>query len=360
LTVIGARPQFIKSTVVSEELQKSGIEEVCVHTGQHYDENMSGIFFDQLNMKKPDVQLEIGSGAHGFQTGRMLIEIESIFNQKKPDGCIVYGDTNSTLAGALVASKLHIPIYHIEAGLRSFNKKMPEEINRVLTDHISEILFTPTEIATNNLLKEGFEPGKIFEVGDVMLDSSLQFKTKIQNINRTLDTYGLQSEKYVLVTLHRPSNVDSKKTLLSLLSALDRVGNDLKILFPVHPRTSSKMLEFKIDQSMFKNIKFVDPLGYLDMIALESQAKMIITDSGGVQKEAFFYRVPCVTLRNETEWVELVDSEWNFLLSPEGSIDELYESIVGRVGHKGKNCELYGSGDASKKIVSIIKSKAKS
>ncbi len=354
ITVIGARPQFIKSTVVSKELSNIGIEELSLHTGQHYDQNMSGVFFNELNMKMPDIQLSVGSGGHGHQTGRMLIDIEEVFLEKKPDGCIVYGDTNSTLAGALVASKLHIPVFHIEAGLRSFNKKMPEEVNRVLTDHISDSLFTPTSIASKNLINEGIDESKIFEFGDVMLDSSLHFKENIKSVEETLGRFGLSRKKYILVTLHRPSNVDEKEQLFKLLTSIDAVGMKSNVVFPVHPRTRNRIEEFGIDTRQFEHIHFIEPLGYLDMIVLESEAELIVTDSGGVQKEAYFYRVPCVTLRDETEWLELISSGWNYLLSPRSPKDQIVQGIIGRINQRGEDCQLYGGGDASKAIASQI------
>jgi UDP-GlcNAc3NAcA epimerase len=304
VTIIGARPQFIKAAVVSRamRLRPQEITEIIVHTGQHFDTNMSDIFFEELDIPKPDYHLGVGGGTHAQNTGRMMEKIEEVLLKEKPAFVLVYGDTDSTLAGTLASVKLHIPVAHVEAGLRSFNRKMPEEINRVLTDHASDILFTPTITAVNNLAKEGIAPEKIKQVGDVMYDAALFYGNKVEQSNNIISQLGISQKQYALVTIHRAENVDDQWRLRSILKGLQEY--DKRIVWPLHPRTK-KMLE-SFDIPVPKNILIIDPLGYLDMIMLEKHAALIATDSGGVQKEAYFHKVPCITMRDETEWIELV------------------------------------------------------
>lgn len=307
-TILGARPQFIKAAAVSITLRKT-VNEIIIHTGQHYDVEMSDVFFKELDIPKPDYFLQVGSGNHGEQTGKMLIEIEKILIQEKPDCVLVYGDTNSTLAGALAASKLLIPIVHVEAGLRSFNKSMPEEQNRILTDHISTLLIAPTQTAVDNLRQEGIQKNVHF-IGDVMYDGILYFLTKAKNTSTILEKLGLKENEFILCTIHRAENTDSLNRLKQIFAALG--ASKQQIILPLHPRTKKRIAEYSI--AIDDNIKIIEPVGYLDMIQLEATSKKIVTDSGGVQKEAFFLRKPCVTLRDETEWTETVQNGWNCLV----------------------------------------------
>jgi UDP-GlcNAc3NAcA epimerase len=310
VTIVGARPQFIKAAPLSKALRSTGIQEILLHTGQHYDAEMSDIFFDELGIPTPDINLEIGSGPHGQQTGRMLEAIEKELVQHKPDKVLVYGDTNSTLAGALAAAKLNIPVAHIEAGLRSFNTKMPEEHNRVLTDHCSTFLFCPTPTAVDNLSNEGIIQN-VHLVGDPMLDATLHYLPIAEQNSTALKDHNLDSWHYFLATLHRPSNVDNPATLIHILETFDQLS--LPVLFPVHPRTKAK-----IDQlnKTYPNIIQIPPVGYLDMLKLLKHAKALLTDSGGLQKEALFLKTPCITLREETEWLETLVDNANQLTGP--------------------------------------------
>ncbi|KPU45364.1 UDP-2,3-diacetamido-2,3-dideoxy-D-glucuronate 2-epimerase [Oxobacter pfennigii] len=345
LTVIGARPQFIKAAPVSQAIRKKH-DEVIIHTGQHYDDNMSKIFFEELNIPAPDYNLNIGSGNHGYMTGMMLIKIEEIVLKENPDALMVYGDTNSTLAGALAASKLHIPVVHIEAGLRSFNMAMPEEQNRILTDHISKVLFCPTYTAVKNLEKEGIIDN-IYNVGDVMLDATLHFKNLALKNTEFLREWGIENKDYILATIHRAENTDNRQRLQSIINALNNCQKE--IILPLHPRTRKFLGEYGIETS--SNIKIIDPVGYLDMIRLESHALKIITDSGGVQKEAFFLKVPCITLRDETEWVETVQNGWNIIVgSNEKKIVDAIKNFTPAMEQK----EAFGDGKASEKISEIL------
>lgn len=354
-TVVGTRPQFIKAAAVSRMLRATpGVQEVLVHTGQHYDRNMCEVFFRELDIPEPDYNLGIGSGSHGAQTGRMLESIEKVLLEEKPDWVLVYGDTNSTLAGVLAAVKLHIPVAHVEAGLRSFNRRMPEEINRVLTDHASNLLFAPTETAVENLRREGIGRDKIYLVGDVMYDAALYYGAKAEAQSRILERLGLGPKRYILATVHRAENTDNPARLEAIFSALALVAKDMQVVMPLHPRTRSALERIRLLTDAVRSLRVIDPVGYLDMIMLEKNARLIATDSGGVQKEAFFYRVPCVTLREETEWVELVNSGWNRLILPnlpQIIADCIYAALTEPLGLK---IDLYGNGHAAEKIAQIF------
>jgi len=346
ISIVGARPQFIKCAPLSNELRKTN-EEKIVNTGQHYDLEMSEIFFKELNIPHPDYNLGIGSGTHGEQTGRMLIEIEKILMHEKPDLVLVYGDTNSTIAGALAASKIGIRVAHVEAGLRSFDRSMPEEINRILTDHISSLLFCPTPQAVTKITLEGIVSG-VYMVGDVMQDALLIYSAaagKVSNIIRKLD---LNVNEYFVITVHRPGNTDNKENLRSIIEALKRL--ERKVVFPVHPRTEKYLKEYGFWEKMPSNVIMIKPLGYPDMLHLMNNADKILTDSGGIQKEACMLGKPCITLRDNTEWVETVDAGWNVLVGAD------MEKIVDAVNHfkfSKSRIPLYGE-NASKKIVEII------
>jgi len=311
-TIVGARPQFIKAAPVSRELRQQHTE-VLIHTGQHYDDTMSAIFFRELEIPTPDYNLGVGSGAHGQQTGAMLARIEEVLLAEQPDWMLVYGDTNSTLAGALAAAKLHIPVAHIEAGLRSFNRRMPEEINRVLTDHVSTLLFCPTQTAVDNLAAEGITQGAHL-VGDVMHEALLWAAERARAQSIILEQLGLGEKGYLLATVHRAENTDDPARLRAILDAFAAL--DEPIVFPIHPRTQARIEALNL-KSKIENLKSIPPVGYLDMVQLEQSARMILTDSGGIQKEAYWLGVPCVTLRDETEWVETVQTGWNVLVGAE-------------------------------------------
>ena len=322
VSIVGARPQFIKLAPLSKALREEGLNEIIVHTGQHYDDNMSDIFFEELNIPEPDYNLGIGSGSHGEQTGKMLIAIEEVLLKEKPDLVIVYGDTNSTLAGALASSKLHIKLAHVEAGLRSFNKNMPEEINRIVADHLSDILFCPTETAIRNLEKEGITKG-VYLVGDIMFDALMHFSKLSGEKSKILEDLKLRPKEYYLLTIHRAENTDSFDRLKNILLAIAQFKT--KVVFPIHPRTKNRIIEFGLENYVKNdNILLIDPVGYLDMISLEKDALAIFTDSGGVQKEAFWLRVPCITLRDETEWIETVNYGWNRLVGAD--IEKILEA----------------------------------
>lgn len=355
ITILGARPQFIKSAVVSHELQKTGLcEEIIVHTGQHYDHNMSNIFFRELSLQSPKYNLGVGSGTHGYQTGMMMVKLEEVVLEEKPAGIIVYGDTNSTLAGSLVAAKLGIKSIHIEAGLRSWNRSMPEEINRVVSDHLADFLFAPTQTSVTNLMNEGISETKIELVGDVMYDIFFQKKSIAKESSEVISRYSLRKSNYVLATLHRAENTNDINRLKAIVGALNKLGQNLQVIMPLHPRTSSKLnSDFFIENT--KNIKIIEPVGYLDMYELEASSKLICTDSGGVQKEAYFHKVPCVTYRNETEWTELVSSGWNYLVEP-CNFDIVYETFVKALKiNTSTLTEInYGGGKACKRIAEKI------
>ncbi|WP_340084380.1 UDP-N-acetylglucosamine 2-epimerase (non-hydrolyzing) [Siminovitchia sp. FSL H7-0308] len=346
ITVLGARPQFIKAAPVSREIRKE-FQELIVHTGQHYDQNMSDIFFEELSIPKPDYHLGIGSGSHGEQTGKMLASIEEILLKEKPDYLLVYGDTNSTLAGSLAAAKLHIPVLHIEAGLRSFNKKMPEEINRIMTDHVSSYLFCPTETAVQNLYKENIKEN-VWNVGDVMYDAVIYNKEIAEERSTVLQDHQLSSKDYYLITIHRAENTDDFEKMTRIIDAFSQIKGPK--VWPVHPRTKKKLHSFGLDINKIPDLHIIEPVGYLDMLKLENHALKILTDSGGVQKEAYFMEVPCVTLREQTEWVETLESEANILVGTDTQkiVDAVYKSI-------SPNYEAYfGEADASRKIVELL------
>lgn len=356
VTVLGARPQLIKASVVSREIEQSGkFVERVVHTGQHFDQNMSDIFFRELCMKAPHYHLGISGGCHGEMTGRMLVEIEKVLLQEKPELVLVYGDTNSTLAGAIAAVKLHIPVAHVEAGLRSFNLKMPEEINRILTDRISHWLFTPTTAATKNLRSEGVPPQNIFEVGDVMYDVALKHGSEVKAEGRMLKRLGISPKSYVLATVHRAENTNDSNRMSVIVEAFQRVAQSMPVIWPLHPRTRKKLEKNGILPCLVPHLHLIEPVGYLDMVQLEKYAAVIATDSGGVQKEAFFHRVPCITLRNETEWIELVELGWN-LLSPPSDTNSLVKNIMQAKLNEGLTKQVYACGNASEKIITALSS----
>lgn len=347
VTVIGARPQFIKCAPLSRELRKEH-DEILIHTGQHYDVEMSDIFFDELDIPLPDYNLGIGSAFHGEQTGRMLIEIEKILIKETPDVVLVYGDTNSTLAGALAASKLNIKVAHVEAGLRSYDTRMPEEINRTLTDHISDILFCPTQTAVDNLAKEGISEG-VYMVGDIMVDS-LKYGQKIADEkSKIIEKMGLEKDEYLVVTIHRPSNTDSRLNMTNIFNALGDLS--MRVVFPIHPRTKKCIHKYRMLDKLPPNVMLIEPLGYLDMLKLMGNSKKILTDSGGVQKEAYLLMVPCITLRENTEWVETLEHGWNVLV---GADRDMIVKTVMDLKPLSKQSRIFGDGRASEKIIKAI------
>jgi UDP-GlcNAc3NAcA epimerase len=351
VSIVGARPQFIKAAALTRVLDNNApFEHLLVHTGQHYDETMSEVFFQELEIPKPDHCLEVGSGTHGAQTGKMLRAIEDVLLAKMPDMAVVFGDTNSTLAGALAAAKLHVPVAHVEAGLRSFNRRMPEEINRVLTDHASDLLFAPTAASVENLTNEGIAAKRIFAVGDVMYDVALYYGEKAERRSRILEQLRLKPKEYVLATIHRAENTDDDQCLRYIFEGLDLVARELKVVVPLHPRT---LHAAKRRGVAFEHAQVIEPVGYLDMVMLEKQSRLIATDSGGVQKEAFFYNVPCVTLRSETEWVELLQLGWNRLVPPSAPA-KIAEAILENLDQSGASASPYGNGDAARKIIDVI------
>jgi UDP-GlcNAc3NAcA epimerase len=358
-TVLGARPQFVKASVVSRALRESGADELIIHTGQHYDDDLSKVFFDELEIPEPHVNLGVGSGPHGAQTGRMLEGIETVLFEEKPDYVLVYGDTNSTVAGALAATKMHLPVAHIEAGLRSYNRRMPEEINRVLTDHIAEELFAPTETAVVNLLREGIELSRIHAVGDTMYDASLHFADKARERSRILEQLSLGPHEYLMMTVHRAENTDDPVRLQNICDALAEASEFLPVVWPVHPRTRHALARLGLAGSLPKQMKLISPVGYLDMVMLEMNARVIATDSGGVQKEAYFYGVPCVTLRDETEWVELLELGWNRLACPT-SVRAITTAITDALsGVPRAGSDPYGNGDSARRIVETLITKGR-
>jgi UDP-GlcNAc3NAcA epimerase len=370
VTIVGARPQFIKAAAVTRAIQRNNqrcpskqwLQEILVHTGQHYDYLMDKVFFEELKLPKPDYHLGVGSASHARQTGMMLERIEAVLQKEKPHVVMVYGDTNSTLAGGLAAAKLNIPVAHVEAGLRSYNRNMPEEMNRLLTDHLSSLLFCPTDQSIRNLLKEGIKDREgvvVKKVGDVMYDSILYYSkfaekksSILEDLNLFTPNSALGTPNYYLATLHRAENTDDPRVLKSILNALNEIGRDTSVILPLHPRTKKVM---KLHHLLsYKNIKFIEPVSYLDMLKLEKNAKAILTDSGGVQKEAYWLKVPCFTLREETEWVETIKSGWNKLIGTKSK--EIVHGInvleKGRPSKRGKG--IFGDGKASQKIIQIL------
>lgn len=348
VTIVGARPQFVKAAAVSHILKENPhVDEVLIHTGQHFDPNMSQIFFDELGIDEPRYNLGISGGTHGEMTGRMLSAIEAVLITERPDWTLIYGDTNSTLAAAIAASKMHVPVAHVEAGLRSFNMKMPEEINRILSDRVSSLLLCPTETAVRNLENEGITAG-VSNVGDVMYDAALHFGGLAERdghviaINRDLDP-----GSFALATCHRAENTDDPIRLEQILQALSHISRDRQVVLPLHPRTRSRIHNLSLGRYL-ESLKVLDPVPYLEMLWLEKNANLILTDSGGVQKEAFFFKVPCVTMRDETEWVETIDAGWNILAGVQS------DSIVQAVEDHKTNAKLeispYGKGRAAELI----------
>ncbi|MBI1745185.1 MAG: UDP-N-acetylglucosamine 2-epimerase (non-hydrolyzing) [Acidobacteria bacterium] len=349
ISVVGARPQFIKAAVVSRALVRQGIPEVLVHTGQHYDPMMSRVFFDEMLIPQPHYNLDVGSGSHGRQTGEILKRLEPILEKERPDRVLIYGDTNSTLAAALAASKLCIPVAHVEAGLRSYNRRMPEEINRILADHIADLLFCPTMMAVANLRKEGIVDG-VHNVGDVMYDAVLFYADLASQQTDPLKGLGIAPREYFLATIHRAENTDHPKRLRDLLEALS--GLEKPVLLPLHPRTRKEVHRQSI--TIAPTVILMNPASYFQMIRLEQQAAAILTDSGGVQKEAFFFGVPCLTLREETEWVETVESGWNHLVGADPL--RIARAVRGLAAmERRRPPSLFGDGHAAEKICNLIK-----
>ncbi|HBE44885.1 MAG TPA: UDP-N-acetylglucosamine 2-epimerase (non-hydrolyzing) [Deltaproteobacteria bacterium] len=381
VNIVGARPQFIKASLICKGLRESNIEDVLVHTGQHYDFNMSDIFFQELSLAQPDYHLGIGSGTHGEQTGKMLMEIERVLFREKPDYVLVYGDTNTTLAGALASSKLHIPVAHIESGLRSYNKMMPEEINRIVADHTSSILFCPSETAVRNLQKEGFSSNivnhgslidnayrllstiywpLVVNVGDVMFDLAIEVKNRVAE-KEVLERYGLEPKNFILVTIHRADNTENKDNLRNIWDALiEIVKKGITVFFPVHPRTKKVLNELNmLNKSIPEGLHINEPVSYKEMIILESNARIVITDSGGVQKESYFFKTPCIVPRKETEWVELLENDWAILAGADKDriIDAALNSYYNNKIRDWKT--FYGDGKAAERITNTLISSLK-
>jgi len=353
LTIVGARPQFIKAAPLSLALRAAGHTEFLLHTGQHYDHGMSRVFFDELGIPEPQVNLDVRSGGHGKQTGEMLGRIEEVLLAEKPDWVVVFGDTNSTLAGALAAVKLHIPLAHIEAGLRSFNRSMPEEHNRVLTDHCAGLLLCPTQTAVDNLAREGLTAA-VHLVGDIMYDAALLFGQRARQRATILADLGLSPKTYLLATLHRAYNTDDPQVLRQLLTTFAAIAEP--VILPLHPRTRARIAEFGLSPLVdsAQNLRLIDPVGYLDMLQLEQHARLILTDSGGVQKEAYFFAVPCLTLRPETEWVETVAAGWNILVGTDP--DRILAALRTPFPPDRPHPDLFGDGNTAQKIVSLLAS----
>jgi UDP-N-acetylglucosamine 2-epimerase (non-hydrolysing) len=347
LSIVGARPQFIKCAPLSKELRKKH-EELIIHTGQHYNEEMSALFFKELEIPEPDINLGIGSGTHGFQTGQMIIEIEKILVAEEPDLVLVYGDTNSTFAGAIAASKIKQSIAHVEAGLRSFDRGMPEEINRVVTDHLSQLLLCPSKNAITNLQREGIHKNA-YNVGDLMVEAVHSNRKIADRKSDILQRLNLAEKDYIVATVHRASNTDKLENLNNIMAALSEVEYD--VILPLHPRTKKSLEACNLYERIKNDITIVPPLGYFDMLKLMSNSKKIVTDSGGIQKEAYILNVPCITLRENTEWIETVETGCNILVGTKH--DKIINAINSFEGHED-NKEIYGNGDASKKISHVI------
>lgn len=371
LTIIGARPQIIKAAAISRAIvkhYKSQINEIIVHTGQHYDNNMSNVFFEELNIPQPDYNLGVGSGLHGRQTARMIEGVEDLLLEVKPDYIILYGDTNSTLAGAIAASKLHVPVVHVEAGLRSFNRKMPEEVNRITCDHLSTLMFSPTKTGVQNLIHEGFDgktvapftpdnPG-IFHCGDVMFDNSLYFSEIAQKKSCILSRYGLEENQYILATLHRDHNTDNPVNMGNIFKAFLSIAENHHIILPLHPRTKAKLdsglhTALAKDVKRSENLRIIEPVSFLDMIQLERNAKLIMTDSGGVQKESYFFNKPCIILRPETEWVEVLETgKAELTQANRNKIEKAFNRLINTP--KTNFPKLFGDGHAAEFICKTI------
>lgn len=350
LTIIGARPQFVKAAVVSSSLTDfPEVNEVLVHTGQHYDEAMSGRFFRELGLAAPAYNLGVGSGSHGAQTGRMLERLDTVIEAERPDWVLLYGDTNSTLAGALAAAKLHVPVAHVEAGLRSWNRAMPEEINRLLTDQVSSLLFAPTEAAVTNLTREGIAGDSVHLVGDVMFDAALTFGDRADS-HALLTRLGVAVGEYVLATIHRAENTDDPVRLSAIVAGLCRVARSEPVVLPCHPRTLAALERTGLLGEVQANLICVEPMGYLEMLAAERLARVVVTDSGGVQKEAFFFGVPCVIVRGETEWVELVDLGCARLVEP----DFIADAVNAPPEVIAERSRLYGGGAAADRVARAL------
>lgn len=351
VSVVGARPNFVKLAPVSKELRKKKHEEVVIHTGQHYDYEMNKIFFDEMGIPEPDHHLGVGSGSQGEQTGEMLKRIEKVLMDESPDLVLVFGDTNTTLAGGLAACKLHIRVAHIEAGLRSYDKRMPEEINRILTDHCSDLLFAPTRTAVENLMKEGITEG-VYLTGDVMVDALKENLKIAERESIILNELNLKIKRYYLATIHRAENTDDFNNLGNIVNAFCGVEH---LVFPCHPRTEKSLKRFDLWDKLTRKVKVIKPVGYLDMLMLERNANKILTDSGGVQKEAYIFKVPCITLRNTTEWVETVEDGWNVLVSADK--DKIIK-MINEFEPESEQRDIFGDGNASKRIVKILMSNA--
>jgi len=354
LTIVGARPQFVKAAVVSRALADAGgpVRERLLHTGQHFDDNMSDVFFREMEIPRPAVSLGISGGAHGQMTGRMLAAIEEVLVADPPDWVLVYGDTNSTLAGALAAAKLNVRVAHVEAGLRSFNRRMPEEVNRVMTDHVSSLLLAPTTTAVANLAAEGITGTAVRQVGDVMFDAMRHYRARAEQNSDILSRLTIKPRGYVLATVHRAENTDDPLRLAGVLSGLGQLAESVPVILPLHPRTSKLLAADGGLNTLSEGIRVIDPVGYLDMVMLEAHAGLVATDSGGVQKEAFFCGVPCITLRDETEWVELVECGANTLVGT--SAERIAVEGLARFGLSVVREPLYGSGDAGARVVEAL------
>lgn len=355
ITILGARPQFIKAAPMSRAAAAHGdVQDIIVHTGQHYDSNMSDVFFQELGIPAPAYHLGIGGGTHGQMTGRQLEAVEKVLLDEKPDAVIVYGDTNSTIAGALAAAKLHIPVGHVEAGLRSFNRRMPEEVNRVMTDHISTWCFAPTDQAVRHLANEGITGSSVHLVGDVMYDAARIFGTEAEANSGILKTLALERGKFFLSTVHRQENTDDPARLHSILGALREIAADSPVVLPLHPRTRKILTESGQFEAMTARLTITDPLGFFDIIALIRASALVLTDSGGMQKEAYFHSTPVIILRDETEWGELVDLGWAKLVPPT-SAQAILDAAFGMVGtHGDLDTRPFGDGHAAAKILQFM------
>ncbi len=354
-SVVGARPQFVKAATVSRELAAfEEVDEILLHTGQHYDHNLSAIFFSDLDLPSPHHHLGNGSSSHGAQTGRMLEAIERVLLDERPDMVVVYGDTNSTLAGALAARKIGLTVAHVEAGLRSFNRSMPEEINRVLTDHLADLLFAPTDNAVGLLRAEGIDPKRTHQVGDVMVDAVLHAMNTIAHRRCSLDRLQLSAKNYILATVHRAENTDDPTRLRAIFSALSEMARNRPVVLPLHPRTRAALQRENLLEVVGASIKLIEPIGYLDMLALEKDAQLVASDSGGVPKEAFILRVPSVVLRRRTEWPELVELGWAHTVDPASVESILAAAEAVLVSDRNTDAQPFGNGRAALRIADIL------